>query len=146
MSRIDGDYDINSTEALLAAGRWERNSETTVKSKRGQQALREIEAALLALPTKRLAYETFHRVDDAGELECCVLGALAHHKGVEAREDLNDPDYGFADEAASWAVENLGLTFTLAWNLIYENDEALVFTPEQRYERVLSWVQKRIVR
>jgi hypothetical protein len=148
MSRVSDDWDDYDP---LADGRWRRNSVTTLKSKRGQKALREIEAALLALPEPKLAYETFHKVeqDDSGRerVECCVLGAFARHKGVvgELPEYVNGDEYGPGDPAdqASWAEEHLGLAFTLAWNLIALNDDDYESeTDEQRYERVLAYVRK----
>lgn len=164
MSRV-GDYDDwdDDEKWMLNHGRWEKNSRTTLESKRGQRALREIEAALLALPEPRLAYETFHKVerDESGKetVQACVLGAYAAHKGVEIPDSLNGEDYEYrssltgqtyqehttcpAEETASWAEKNLGLAFTLAWNLVELNDREGE-TPEQRYERVLAYVRAHI--
>jgi hypothetical protein len=55
MSRYTDNYDDDySPEAILAQGRWERNSRAALKSKRGRKALAELRDALLALPEKRL--------------------------------------------------------------------------------------------
>lgn len=161
MGRVS-EYDdwCDDTDAILSYGRWQRNSRAVLVSKRGQKALREIEAALLALPEPKLAYETFHRVED-GKVECCVLGAVAAHRGVDMPEHLNGDvdewtdhdgktyiqrDPCPAEETASWAEKNLGLAFTLAYNLVDVNDRDIPETDEQRYERVLAWVQKHIKR
>ena len=58
---------------------WMANQERSIKGRKGQAALRELEAALLALPEKRLI---------SGELEnavgeVCAVGALAKFKGKD---------------------------------------------------------------
>jgi hypothetical protein len=42
---------------------WQANCRRSLKGKRGQAALRELEAALLALPSKRLIAEEFSNAD-----------------------------------------------------------------------------------
>lgn len=153
MSRVTGAaYDgYDDVYGLLASGRWERNSRATVESKRGQKVLRELEAAMLALPKPRLARDLFCSVgEDDGDVEACVLGAYAIWKG-EARHvppeyndtsDWRDEVETSADEQARWAENHLGLAFTLAWNLIERNDDILGhFTPEERYTRMLAWIR-----
>ena len=54
MSRyVEGDWESDEFWQLHM-GRWDRNMRVAVTSKRGQQALRDLRAALLALPEKRL--------------------------------------------------------------------------------------------
>lgn len=172
MSRIVENDDWDDVRAVLNYGRWERNTKATVKSKRGQATLRELEAALLALPVPRLHADTFCDVGGA-EPKVCVLGAYALYKGAssDVPEDFNPPprppswsdnteafkaawerwydwndDRPIADEQARWAADHLGIAFTLAWNLIEKNDEEYGnASPEQRYERFLTWIRARIV-
>lgn len=158
MSRVGDydDYDDGDPQAVLNYGRWQRNSRAVLTSKRGQKALRDIEAALLALPEPRLAYETFHKVE-GDKVECCVLGAVARARGVEPPEWLNGEDFKWRDtvdhepaspeDTAFWAEKNLGLAFTLAYNLMDLNDRDVGVgdeTPEGRYERILAFVRKHI--
>lgn len=55
-------------------------------------------------------------------------------------------DYGLVTAQAG---KDAGLTFTLAWGIAAENDNDWVArgaeTPEQRYDRILAWVRKRIL-
>lgn len=143
MSRVDYYYP-ESLEEVMAAGRWARNSVTTLNSKRGQTALRELRDALLALPQKRLVTDTFCEVDEEGNINACVLGALALHKGFKP-DDLIILDGESASETADWASNNLGLVYTLAWNLVEMNDEQFSLkTPEQRYEAFMEWLNYHI--
>lgn len=145
MSRVqEGDYDWDEW-ANLHAGRWERNLRATLKGKKGQAALRELEAALLAMPDKRLVRGTFYEVDEYGNEECCVLGALASYRGEEVAAWLNDADDASAEDTAHWASKKLGMTFTMAYQLVWMNDEDYMLkTPEERWERMLRWVRERI--
>lgn len=55
----------------------------------------------------------------------------------EGGEDLETAEVG----------KSVGIAFCLAWHLGYLNDETWYGdTDEQRYEHVLAWVQKRIIR
>jgi hypothetical protein len=149
MSRVyyGDDWDDN---AVLNAGRWERNSQMVLKSKKGQRVLREIEKALVSLPEKRLSYETFCKWTPTGEIDCCVLGAYAMHMGKKPSEleYLNgdeDGPYESANETASQIAGMGGMTFTMAWNLIELNDETFGrCTPEERYEKTLQWVRRHL--
>lgn len=149
MSRVSYSDDWDDI-AVLNAGRWEKNSRAVLTSKRGQRVLREIEAALLELPEKRLSYETFCEWSPTAEINCCVLGAYALHMGKKPSEleHLNGDEFGpfeDANETASQIEGMGGITFTMAWNLIELNDEVYGHcTPEQRYEKVLEWVRKHI--
>lgn len=131
--------------ANLDCGRWERNSRAVLKSKRGIKSLRELEAALLALPVKRLIRDDLCipvSVQDDGEIiyRVCAIGALAIHKGIEP-EKLHE----WNEEGREGTVEtgeSLGLRRTLAYVIGELNDiSPRSETEEQRYERVLKWVQ-----
>ena len=95
MSRIHYDYDEQFGE--LRMGAWEHNTKLAFEGKRGQAALRDLEAALLALPEPKLAADQFCVVRPhlgvPGQpiVEACALGALAWHKGIAERvpEDFN---------------------------------------------------------
>lgn len=52
------------------------------------------------------------------------------------------PERQYAHDTAE-AGQRFGLTWTVAWHLAYLNDEQFEnCTPEERYEKVLAWVQR----
>lgn len=67
MSRFIDHGDDDSPEAVLAYGRWKRNSRAVLKSKRGRATLTAIRAALLALPEKRLIESALCTVGGPGK-------------------------------------------------------------------------------
>lgn len=138
---------------------WERNLERNFSGAAGQAKLRELRDALLALPGKRLI-ET-RLADEAGQV--CALGALAVQRRVEAGVDraeaLDDmarrvpvhPTWGDidgweAEQATLAEAEACGVKQPMAVTVAYENDFGPSReTPEERYTRVLAWVEKRIL-
>lgn len=122
---------------------WQGNCQRSIDGKNGQAALRELEAALLALPEKRLIHGELQ--DSEGGV--CAIGALAKYRNVEVKSD--------PEEMEEVGVE-LGMPRMVAWKVVALNDVGLesyydtltgkfkCFTPEQRYERVLKWVREQI--
>lgn len=135
---------------------WEQALYRAVNGRRGQQVLRDLERALLDLPEKQLIDGSLS--DGKG---VCAVGAYVAQKRVEAGEDRDEvleQLNGLArndrwDEIDGWAAEEstilqgqaAGMQLTLAVSIASLNDEYYPVTPEQRYERVLEWVQKRIL-
>ena len=137
-------------------GLWQANCRRSIQGKAGQAALRELEQALLALPEKALiSGELFNAEGDV-----CAIGALARFRGVT--ETQSDPD----DDMEEVGVE-LGMPRLVAWSVVAQNDHEIdgrwveaqgptrngygprVYVPvtcEERYERVLAWVQKQIAK
>lgn len=91
--------------------RWRGAVQSAIKGKRGQQALREIVAALDALPEKRLASGSL-QTDDG---EFCTLGALGRARGL----DMTPID----PEDRSAVADAFGVAEALAAEIMYENDE-----------------------
>lgn len=139
-------------------GLWQGNCQRSLKGKQGQVILRELEAALLALPSKRLIAKSL--VDQHGEV--CAIGALANWRGEITDEMIGQGEYDM--EAVG---ERLGMPRLVAWKVVEVNDIQLVgndlvfcegpyrwpseqphayveITPEQRYERMLAWVQSNL--
>lgn len=141
---------------------WDANCERSLRGKRGQQALRDLEAALLALPDKRLIADAVH--DETGGV--CALGAYGRHKGIDLSKFPNDYD---SDEIGIAG----GMPRLVAWTIVALNDieldgyylymegprpmqtlyggyygggwsERRRYTPEERYERVLAWIRERL--
>lgn len=78
MSRFSDDYDEDfRNQGLL----WEANYQRALSGKRGQRALRTLEAALLALPEPRLISSHL-----ALNGQVCAMGALITHQRCEAGE------------------------------------------------------------
>ena len=135
---------------------WEQALFRAVNGRRGQQVLRDLERALLELPEKQLIDGCLS--DGKG---VCAVGAYVVQKRVEAGEDRDEvlrllnlmapfsddwgPDGWEAEEATIEEGRAAGMQLTLAVSIASLNDEYYPVTPEQRYERVLAWVQKRII-
>lgn len=137
MSRV-----LYNEDNIWAGIRWAGAAKKAIYGKKGQALLRELEAALLALPEPKLIDDEFA----TSEGDVCALGALAKARGFDA----NDMVYWEVEPETAQA--KLGMTFTLAWEIISQNDDgpfpgygAYRWTPEQRYQHVLRWVRQHLV-
>lgn len=131
---------------------WEANQERSIKGRKGQAALRELEAALLALPEKRLIAEELENA--AGEV--CAVGALAKFKGKEnprVAADLGqvplDDNEVLPEELEEVTIDlaqQLGIPRMVAVAVVHENDDCWPanITPEQRYNKMLAWTQQQL--
>jgi hypothetical protein len=140
-------------------GLWQGNCQRSLHGKAGQVALRELESALLALPEKRLIAEQLQ--DDWGDV--CAIGAVAMQRNAITEEMKADAEYDMERIG-----EDLGMPRLVAWKVVEQNDlqfngndlvllegpyrwpaeqpyAYVPITPEQRYERMLAWVQSQIV-
>jgi hypothetical protein len=170
MGRFESEDESDNWQ--LDMGRWKHNFPLAINGKRGQRVLRDLEAALLALPERRLI-SGFLATPDG---EVCALGALvAARKGAESGKGIREAAAELAAESGfcwgqvnnvgpgeyrwiRWdceaeddyertldAAKAIGVTQTLAWAIGDLNDESLAYTtPEQRWEEVLEWVRSRI--
>lgn len=127
--------------------RWRGAVESAIRGKRGQSLLKEMEAALLALPEKRLCAFDFA---DPSSGEVCALGAVALKRKMDSgkdrklaiRELSEEFPYGSEADAVS---STFGIADALAREITYVNDEDYDYsTPEKRYEGVLRWVRSNI--
>lgn len=134
---------------------WEHALEMAMSGKRGQQALRDLEQALIELPEKVLIEG---RLSDGENV--CTVGALVAHRRVqrgEARSDVlmnlcmqtgEDPDWidsWEAEEATINEARSVDVALTIACELAALNDDFYRATPEERYKQVLAWVRERII-
>lgn len=101
---------------LWGAIRWAGAAKKAIYGKRGQLVLRELEAALLALPEPKLITDEF--ANDEGEV--CALGALAKARGIDYNA-MADWDVEWDD--VDGVTEKLGITRTLAWEIMAQNDD-----------------------
>ena len=154
-----------------AANLFQGNLKRSLRGRAGQAALRELEAALLAMPEKALYADVF--AEPSGEV--CALGAVAvarkQAQGLSRDEALAtcaDVDPYDSEEEC----EALGFPRLVAQAVVWENDEAHTtvwevaygpahpgrgsykggipfirdVTPRERYDAMLAWVRRRIVR
>lgn len=152
MSRID-DYEPDCIEDELRAWAFSGNIRRAVAGKKGRKFLAELEAALVAMPEKRLAEgamaSTLH---EPGSV--CALGAVAVARAVAAgksrRAAIGELVEKFSPFEQGWvltqqASEHLNICHPLAYAVVERNDESPYSrkeTPEERYDRVLAWVRE----
>lgn len=148
---------------------WQANCRRSLRGRRGQAALRRLEAALVAMPEKALMRGKLVAHDGS----VCAIGALARAEGkLPAPEpitgDWEDDD---VDDTADWATDNLDIPKLVAWKVVAHNDIQLdteyrtvegperapygyapnrgvrydfALTDEERYERMLAWVRENL--
>jgi hypothetical protein len=131
MSRAGYDDDCGGWDLI----RWRGAVASAIRGQRGQAFLREMLAALDALPEKRL--ESSVLVSKTG---CCAMGAVAVARGMDT--DKIDP---FEREDVATAF---GIAEAMAAEIAYENDHdgwwQRTETPEQRFTRMRAWVVEHI--
>ncbi len=115
--------------------RWRGAVTSALRGRRGQAFLREMLAALDALPEKRLVAEDLEtRDDDPQARQVCALGAVGWARGLDMREV--DP------EDCERVAGLFRVPRALAEEVMYMNDEGVyrTETPEQRFTRMRAWV------
>lgn len=122
---------------------WQANCRRSLAGKKGQAALADLEAALLAMPDKRLI---------EGGLACngdvCAVGALIlarRVKGGELAEDVIEDLENECDDTDVVAEES-GIPTLVAWKLVEVNDITYDenYSEAERYEKVLAWVRSKL--
>jgi hypothetical protein len=147
---IDDDYETQKRQWEWI--RYRGQVASAIRGKRGQKFLRDLVAALDALPVREL---------EAGAFESsgcyCALGALAHHKGIpipdEIREVVFDAYDADAELDANMVGDMFNITGALAREIMFENDLGcgFFFEPsdkrkvrEERWQHVRQWAMARI--
>lgn len=130
MSRSGYSSDIDNWQ-LIKWGGWVASA---IKGKRGQAFLRELIAALDAMPEKRLIDGDLVSEDGA---DVCALGALGKLKGI----DMSGLD--------TYDHEGLGAAFGIAYQLAAEvmfinDDEYRHLDPEGRWRNVREWAKSNL--
>lgn len=134
MSRSGYTDDLDNGDLNL----WRATVARAMNGKRGQAFLREMLAAMDAMPDKALISEQL--VTDKGE--CCSMGAVC----IARRLDVSNIDY----EDGSDVAELLGIASSMAKEIAYENDECGPArwegseTPQARFVRMRAWIVKAI--
>ena len=125
------DYDNDWSHIM-----WRGAVASAFRGRRGQAFLRELLAALDALPSKRLV---------ENELECggevCTLGAVGRARGIDMNRLDPEDAYGIAGK--------LDIARAMACEIMYENDKGGASywngeSPERRFERMREWVVSEI--
>ena len=127
MSRSGYDDDIDNWELI----KWRGAVASAIRGRRGQAFLREMLAALDALPGKRLISNDLVR-----DGQVCAIGAVAVSRGL----DVSDIDPEDRDQVAA----AFGIAAALVAEIEDLNDERFYGSPEQRYERMRQWVASNI--
>lgn len=122
-------------------GLWRGAVDRAISGKRGQAFLREMAAAMDAMPEKALIADAI--VDSDGN--ACAIGTVALARGI----DVSTIDPGDAEQVA----QTFGIARALACEIEYLNDECgesyrdgklHMETPAERWTRVRSWVEKQL--
>jgi hypothetical protein len=109
MSRSGYNDDIDDQWALI---RWRGAVNSAIRGKRGQAFLRELLAALDAMPDKALIADELVTTDG----EFCALGVVGAARGIDmAKIDPHDSES---------VAPAFGIAEALAREIVYQNDEA----------------------
>lgn len=130
----------------LDLGRWRAQVASAIRGKRGQAFLRDLLAALDAMPDKRLVEQEFET-----DGEVCTLGCIARARGIDMTKF--DPE----DELVGHDIgPALGIAHQLAREIMWENDEFYTWDPtrgrirddptepERRWKYMRDWVARQI--
>lgn len=113
---------------------WRGAVRAAIRGRRGQAFLREMLAALDAMPEKRLIHGDLVREDG----EVCAIGSVFKARGLDVK-GIDPYDY-------STVAGKAGVAEAMAREIEYENDEGTWRdeTPQKRWERMRRWVEKQI--
>lgn len=105
-----------------------------IKGKRGQEFLRELAAAMDAMPEKVLI--SGELVDENGC--CCAIGVVCKSRNIDVSKiDPYEPDY---------VGKAVGISRSMAAEISYVNDEfSRHETPSERWTRIKKWVSENLV-
>ena len=132
-----GDYDDDNRSVL-----WRGAVKSAMRGQRGQAFLRELLAAMDALPVRRLGAGDFEASEAgmpfASRSDVCALGAVGRARGF----DMQKGEFVYGEDAnAENIAGEFGIAHALAAEIMYLNDEGSYReTPEQRFARMHKWV------
>ncbi len=132
MSRSGYSDDVDDNWAMI---RWRGAVTAATKGKRGQSLLKEMAAALDAMPIKRLIASELVAKDG----EVCALGAVAKARALDVS--------GIDPQDRELVAKKFDIAEALAAEIMYENDNDFGYwneEPEQRWRRVRKWVAENL--
>lgn len=131
MSR-SGYVDYDDGDANLT-NLWRGAVASAIRGKRGQAFLKELLAAMDAMPDKRLIA---HELVEEGAV--CALGSVGRARGITNMEDFDPEDHETI--AALFKIPH-----AMACEIMFMNDEAFCgLAPEVRFTRMRTWVVNQI--
>ena len=112
---------------------WQANCQRSLRGKAGQRELRFLRDALLAMPVKRLIRGALEHDGDV-----CAIACYGRAKGLDLME--------FGEYASAAVGVAGGMPRLVAWKTVEMNDIELDReTPEERYRKMLAWVERQLV-
>lgn len=124
MSRSGYSDDIDNWSMI----KWRGQVASAIRGKRGQTFLKDLIAALDAMPEKKLIAHELQNPNG----EVCALGALGVARGIDMK-NIDPEDYDVV-------AEKFDIAHQLAQEIVYENDETCTNqTPEERWKRIRAW-------
>lgn len=137
---------VEESEEQWQFAMWRGTVASTIRSKRGQAFLKEMLAAMDAMPAKRLVANELAAPDLVpcshwGLFEAesvCAMGAVGKARGIDMSK-IDPEDY-------STVAGEFGIAEPMAQEIVWMNDEAGPWkeTPEQRFIRVRTWIESEI--
>ncbi len=126
----------------LQIGRWRGAVASALRGKRGQAFLREMLAAMDALPERALVAK---ELEQSGGV--CAIGSVGKARGI-AMGDIDPEDN-------EKIAEVFGIPHTMACEIMDENDghsnwdaelrRSVPETPEQRFRRMRGWIERHLI-
>lgn len=108
---------------------------SAMRGRRGQAFLRDLLAALDALPQPRLIADELQQ-----DGEVCAIGAVGRMRGVDMT--------GMEAENIERVASVFGIADAMAREIVYANDRECAYwideTPEERFKRMRDWVVRQI--
>lgn len=115
--------------------RWRGAVASSFRGKRGQAFLREMLAAMDALPEKKLVSSALE-----ADGQVCAIGSVGRARGIDMSK-IDPEDY-------SKVANTFGIAEPMAQEIVYMNDEAFEScwrkTPEERFEKMRAWIVSQI--
>lgn len=111
------------------------NVDRAIAGKRGQAFLREMAAAMDAMPEKVLIAGQLINADG----QCCAIGTVCQIRNL----DVSKIDYDDPDDVA----KAVGISRALAAEIEFENDDDFRYdelTNERRWERMRKWITENL--
>jgi hypothetical protein len=142
--------------AMCTVGAAERKAALLAEAERSKAFLDEHYAGRYSPAALDTSYadELARRVERDGEGVCAVAAYVWWRKvkaGADPAEafaslpDLPDEGSDGLHETADLARDQAGMTFTLAWQLAYRNDETFgSMTPQERHAAFIAWIDREL--